>query len=305
MALGSLKRMALKNILFLTDFSKPSEAALPVAMAVAREYEAKLYVLHVLQPDPFMAMTPEMLVDFGRAQEQAARIRIIQLHKKLEGTENEVVLLEDSSVWRAIVGFLSRQPIDLIVMGTHGRTGTAKYLLGSVTEEIFRRSPVPVMTVGPRFHPPEENGARFQRVLFATDFNGGSLAAAAYAVSFAQENQAHLILLHVIPREAPDDLARQRLSIAEAMHKLDDIVPLEAQLWCKPECVVEYGEPARRILEVATREDADLIVLSLRDASHLLARRICRRAWPTKWLPTRRARGTDSSPPRWPCPVSL
>ena len=160
--------------------------------------------------------------------------------------------------------------VDLIVLGTHGRTGAEKLLLGSVAEEIFRRSPVPVLTIGPGVHTSVHNGGRFRRVVFATDFTPESLAGAPYAVTLAQENQARLLLLVVMRKPHSVEENDKRLfemSVAEAMHRLYEIIPHDAKLEFPPQVAVEYGEPADRIVEVAKQRDADLIVMGVRAAA--------------------------------------
>ena len=110
--------------------------------------------------------------------------------------------------------------VDLIVLGTHGRTGAEKLLLGSVAEEIFRRSPVPVLTIGPGVRSSTHNAGRFRRVLFATDLSPESLAAAPYAITLAQENQARLALLLVMRKPDSPSNGDKRLfdmSVAEAI----------------------------------------------------------------------------------------
>jgi nucleotide-binding universal stress UspA family protein len=86
-----------------------------------------------------------------------------------------------------------------------------------------------------------------------------------YAISFAQEHQARLILLHVTC--TPDlrvDFRQRERSVANTMHELHELVPKDAELWCRPEAVVEYGETAARILEAAKERNADMIVLGVR-----------------------------------------
>ncbi len=158
--------------------------------------------------------------------------------------------------------------IDLIVLGTHGRTGFQKLLLGSVAEEIFRRSHVPVLTIGPWARKGLHKGGKFHRVLFATDFTRESLSAARYAVSMAQENQARLILVHVIrkPNEALGESVAEE-AVVNAMGQLYELVPADAELWCRPEAVVRYGSPAQQILETAKEHGADLIVLGVRNSA--------------------------------------
>jgi len=257
----AVTRLTLDNILYLTDFSEPSEAALPFAEAVAREYGCKIHALHVITP-AMCAYASELAASALAAQEECAERDMLRLAARLTGLPHETIVERAMGVWPAVEQALKQEDIDLIVLGTHGRTGVEKFLLGSVAEQIFRRSPVPVLTIGPRAHNGIHGGARFHRVLFPTDFTPESLAATAYAISFAQENEAGLTLFHVITRKARDGgTERDPISVANALYELGELVPKDAELWCCPETVVDYGEPAERILEVARQRGADLIVL--------------------------------------------
>ena len=261
-------RMPLNNILYLTDFSERSETALPFATSIAREYESKIYALHVLVPAIYPYTPPELFNSAAAAQEECAENSMQRLTAQLTGLPHETIVERGGDVWEALERELKEHDIDLIVLGTHGRTGAAKLLLGSVAEEVFRRSSVPVLTIGPWAHDKSHNGVGFQRVLFATDFSREAQAAARFAISLAQEHQARLILMHVIP-EHPSDIDRQRNAdnVANAMYELGELIPKEAEWWCQPDTVVEYGNPAQKILEVAKQRNADVIVLGIRDAS--------------------------------------
>jgi nucleotide-binding universal stress UspA family protein len=122
----------------------------------------------------------------------------------------------------------------MIVLGTHGRTGVKKAVFGSTAEEIFRRTSVPVLTIGPAVRRSAHNGGRFQCVLFATDFNTVSNVAASYAMSLAQENQSRLVLLHVLPAPKPGKSKKLvELSVAEALHRVVDLL-LGCRIRCRP-----------------------------------------------------------------------
>ena len=262
-------RVTLKNILYLTDFSEPSEAALPFAMAIAREYQAKVYLLHVLSIVPIAQATPaEVMIE---AREERAESEMQRLESQLAGLPHETSVERGPEVWPLVEGAIKEYGIDLIVLGTHGRTGYQKLLLGSTAEEIFRRSYVPVLTIGPWSRLPK--AAKFQHLLFATDFTQESLAAVPYAVSMAQENESRLILLHVLtePTNAPAGQGAEE-SVANAISQLRGLIPTDAELWCRPEPVVRYGNPAEQILEAAIEHEADLIILGMRNvAVHLRA----------------------------------
>jgi nucleotide-binding universal stress UspA family protein len=256
-------RIAVNNILYLTDFSQPSESALPFAVSIAREYGAKIHAFHVLIPAVYTYTTPETAAAALDAQEDDAQANMQHVKAELVGLPHETIIERNTGVWPALESAIKEFSIDLIVVGTHGRTGAQKLLMGSVAEEIFRRSHVPVLTIGPSEKRGAHRGARFHHVLFATDFSEDSLAATGYALSMAQENEAKLTLLHVMKEpELFDKTAEDRISSAN--FRLHEIVPEAAESWCRPDTVVRFGTAADRILEVAKEGDVDLIVLGVR-----------------------------------------
>ena len=265
-------RLTLKNILLLTDFSEPSELAVPFATAIAREYESKVYAMHVLTPVPLGYASPESAATAIERFEEGAQAGMQRLDAELVGVPHDVMLVRGESVWPPVEIALGEYEIELVILGTHGRTGTMKLLLGSVAEEIFRRAMVPVLTIGPSVKKGLHSGGQFRRVLFATDFTLEAQAAAPYAISMAEENQARLLLLHVM--RDPDTKSNRRTSqdsVANVMHQLYESVPEETELWCRPKATVRFGNPAERILEAAVELEADLIVLGVRGASEHLS----------------------------------
>jgi nucleotide-binding universal stress UspA family protein len=254
------KRIALKNILFLTDFPEPSVTALPFAAMIARAYGAKVTAVHALVPSVCTYMTPEMAASLLVAKTEMGRVEAA-----LMGLPRETMIERNIGVWPVLSKRLEEGDIDLIVMGTHGRTGLNKAVFGSSAEEVFRRANVPVLTIGPAVRTGGHNGGRFHCVLFATDFNVVSNTAAEYAASLAQENHSRLILLHVLPTpKAGKGKKSEEISVAEALHRVENLLPPDAELWCRPEPMVEHGEPGAQILAVADRCGADLIVLGVR-----------------------------------------
>ncbi len=259
-------RIALRKVLYLTDFSGASEAALPFVISIARNYGAAVNALHVLMPAPLIYTTPELGDAAVSADEEFVQGEMQKVDSQLVGIPHETNVEWSAAIWPVVERAISEDQIDLIAVGTHGRTGAQKLLLGSVAEEIFRKSSVPVLTIGPAVSGGTHNNGQFRNVLFATDFGSESQAAARYAISFAQENQARLILLHVLHGSRRLNGNPPPPSVAEALHSLMEIVQPEAQLWCRPEAVIEYGEPAKGILHAAKNRGADLIVLGLHSA---------------------------------------
>ncbi len=258
-------RVTLQNILFATDFSSSSEAALPYALSVARAYNSHMYVAHVIRPDLFQLVPPEEALALQQSTRRHAEEQMAAL--LISGRLRDVphrVLIGEGPLWPVTLSFIEEHQVDLVVVGTHGRTGARKLLLGSAAEEIFRLSPCPVLTVGPHVTVPPPEKAHIRRLLLATDFSSQSERAASYALSLAQEHEAHVTLLHVV-KDAHDMSERNRGVLQEFFtRRLQGLIPQGVDLWCEPEIRVEFGDPAETILASALKEDADLLVLGIR-----------------------------------------
>jgi nucleotide-binding universal stress UspA family protein len=261
--LDAKTRISLANILVATDFSAPARVALEYAAAIARRYQSKLYVAHVLLPEIYPP--PPARAAAGQTQNQFAERAMEELlaSPSLENIAHQGVFGQ-GEIWDALGDMLRRHEIDLVVTGTRGKKGLGKMVLGSASEEIFRMAPCPVLTVGPHAarRPPEE--IAFRHILFPTDFGEPSRAAAPYAVSLAQENQAGITLLHVA-EERHGATLEQKLDIrTDAVQRLHALVPPEAELWCEPEFLVRMGDARHWILRVAADCAADLIVMGVK-----------------------------------------
>jgi nucleotide-binding universal stress UspA family protein len=263
----STQRIALKNLLFATDFSPCSSVALPYALAVARKYEATLHAAYVMPNDAdLLFMTPENWPTAMAEEDRRIKLCIEDLEQKLQGLPHQL-LTPKGKVVDALVQIIDERNIDLLVLGTHGRSGIERLFLGSVAEEIFRRAACPVLSVGPHASSKSNEISEFKNIVFATDFSEESLAALPYAISLAEEDQAQLSLLHIVEEPAAGivDLNAFKSSL---LFRLDELVPQEAELWCHPESLLEFGHqfsrPAERIVEIAANHRADLIVLGVR-----------------------------------------
>lgn len=260
------KRIALKNVLFATDFSACSNAALPYALSVTRRYEAKLYAAHVMPSKAEMVlMSPESWPALIEEEDKKTQDYIEQLEKQFQGLPHEV-LTPRGKIADTLAQIIAERDIDLLVLGTHGRAGVGKLFLGSVAEEILRGAPCPVMSVGPNVRCQPDGEIQFQHIVFATDFSDDSLAALPYAVSLAEEDEAQLALLHVIEQPAAS-IADLEYVKASLMRRLKELVPPEAEPWCRAEYLLEFAQqfapPAERILEIEKEQSADLIVLGV------------------------------------------
>ncbi len=257
------KRISINNIAFATDLTQASYAALPFAAEFARSYDAKVWGFHVLSPNRF-PLPPTGMLPTSEEDEQVVKKELdSQLAKHLAGVPREAVI-SHGQIWNALSTFVEGKNIDLVVMSTHGRSGFGKALMGSVAETVFRQCPCPVLTVGPKAAIRLDQPLETKNILHATDFASETRASAAYAISIAQEHQGHLVLLHVIEPPTSGELAHGGEFVSSTMDLLRDLVPPDADLWCKPEYLVEYGSPADNILAIAGRRHSHLIVLGLR-----------------------------------------
>ncbi len=193
-------RVALKNILFATDFSPAAEAALPYAIGLAKQYGAKVHGLHVRYPATYPIVGPESMPQILEAAEQQAKFEAQQMHEQLASVPHEVTIIE-GDLWPVLDEIVQKQKVDLVVIGTHGRKGVSRALLGSAAEEIFRRAACPVLTVGPHISQNTERRMAMKQILFATDFSPESLAALPFAVSLAQEHQSNLTLMNATGKD--------------------------------------------------------------------------------------------------------
>jgi len=267
----TVKRVAISKILVTTDFSEVSDRALDYAIALARRYDARIYLAHIITPDPFQFAEPQLAQATYEKVRQAAEEGMTDLliSGKLRGVPHEV-LLEEGNVWPALEQLILKYEIDLVVTGTHGRGKVQKLLIGSVAEEIFRKSDSAVLTVGPKVpNGTDKKEVELNHILFATDFGPGAEKAAAYAFSLAQEHNATLTLLHVIESAAAyteESVARLREINVVRMGKL---MPEGSENWCKPEFRATFGAAVEEILIAARESKADLIVMGAKARNSL------------------------------------
>jgi nucleotide-binding universal stress UspA family protein len=256
-ALQTATDIAFKNILFLTDFSEASESALAYALGFAKHFNANLYPAHACDPviltEGVTANVIDKIAENGRVQ-----LETLAKNNKIKGP----VLFARSSVETAFPKWIEEHGIDLVVVGTHGRRGLQRFLMGSTAEFIFRNATCPVLTVGPHVATRPYNGFVGENILFPTDLGSHAEFACAYALSFAHESHGRLTLMHIIPLETAFQRDARELT-AEATAKLTRLIPSDADIWCAPEIVVEVGDPVLEVQGYAEKERPDLIVLGL------------------------------------------
>lgn len=241
-------------------------------MSIARRHESEVTVLHV----------EDMLLGAARAEVSLRakfltnpddELRAFVQESGYADLRNVRFVTRSGDAVAGIIAQAARSSSDLIAMGTRGRSGLARTVLGSVTERVLREAPCPVMTIPPAAPDLESREAgTFDPILCASDFSPSCRKALDLAVSMAQETDAHVILLHALQRPVLNtgmipsmDTMDRRFDRGElereALERLKLGLPHRALFRCRPEAVVTTGGPAEAILRVAAEEHANLIVM--------------------------------------------
>jgi nucleotide-binding universal stress UspA family protein len=259
-----------KSILLATDFSLASKKALEYAASLARRYRSALYLTHVIAVDGYPLASPEYAVSSLQNMRDSARQGFRDLLKSGELIELPYkVMIQEGSFWSSIEEAIKTYEIDLLVVGTHGAGAVKKILIGSGAEEIFRKSRVPVLTVGPSVAKEPLYEMEFKNILFASDFGRSAEREAEYAVSLAQKHCSRLRLVHVLPH--PEAYGKDVLAMKRETSRteLRELVATEADLHCKLDFEVTVGEPVEEILRIAGETKVDLIIMGAKAKSSL------------------------------------
>jgi nucleotide-binding universal stress UspA family protein len=258
--------VSIRDLLFPTDLSPYSERAFEQARFLADTFRARLTLYHAVEvPDPAY---PHWRFEGARQiwdhLEHSAREQLARKAASLTA-EHAVEVERATSVETALLSFIRRSRPDLIVMATHGREGLKHFLLGSLTESVYRHSFRPVLCV----REPEHGAAPpYRRILVPTDLSLASRLAFPLAALLARGFGAEVIAAHVISTTAA---------------RGSEVTPTEAWLYKFVErdfagleltAQVHRGHVWERILETARAEKADLIVMSMRGHDSLFERMI-------------------------------
>lgn len=268
----------IRRILCPCDFSGFSERARDHAIALAQWYDSELSVLHVVPHAAAVwayppSVTPSSLEPVPRDQLQAELALFLEPATRV-GIPWTVSIVDGNPAAK-IVEQAKIGATDLVVLGSHGRSGLERWAVGSVAEKVLRRASCPVMVCGPAEKPTPPPHALFKRILCALDFWESSSRALTYALSLAQEANAQLTLLHVL-EDIPEDQHRhpglqeyRKLMEAELRARLSRAVPEEVRNWCQPMEMVTEGKAYQQILQIAEEQAADLIVMGVQGRSAL------------------------------------
>jgi nucleotide-binding universal stress UspA family protein len=271
--------ISIKQILYPIDFSDFSRHALARAAALARAHGASVTAVHVVPVKPPVLLTyVDASVPAPLTLTAAERDGLLSELKEFtapEAADGLLVLIDvvdAPTVHGEILAQAGRLDADLIVMGTHGRTGFERLLLGSVTEKVLRTARQPVLTVGADACPATGTSA-FTRILCAVDLSGCSLAALRYAFALAEESDALVTAVNVVewtpvgydPLMGPlADLAGYRVAAeTTARARLHEVVAACATKKTAAEEIVTSGKPHHEIVRIASERQSDLIALGI------------------------------------------
>jgi nucleotide-binding universal stress UspA family protein len=256
---------AFKNILYATDFSEFSVKALPWATALAQKFGSQLYVCHVITPTPLAVGAPEAAPYLYQTEHENAdrALKDLAASGRLQGLPAKL-LLPSGLLSEELSRVMNENKVDLLVAGTHGRTGVRRLLLGSAVEEMCRIATCPVLTVGPDVA--ASPGHKISRILVPSDTSDESVRALPHVVRLAQATGASVSVLHVMPEDAATNPDAKKLAEPVRKSLLHSYEHWFAGTEVKPEFVIEFGDTVETILTYARRNKADLIALGVRHA---------------------------------------
>jgi nucleotide-binding universal stress UspA family protein len=249
-----------KSVLFATDYSEAAARSIPYIREIAKHYDADLLTLHVRPPSVhsmhYRATSPTNTGD-AKIEDEQRRQEILAAFPGIRTK----VLIDEGNIDNCLQSALRMNNVDLVVVGTTGQTRNGTHRLGSIAEGIFRTVTCPLLTVGPHSRS-GSSGAQFHKILCATD--QALEDAVPYAVSLSHEFQSRLVLLNVISEQGAVYLLPSSDVAASSEHFLHNLLPSEAECYCKPEYIISYGDVADKILEIESKTNPDLIVLGAR-----------------------------------------
>jgi nucleotide-binding universal stress UspA family protein len=264
--------MQLKSILCPIDFSDFSVAAYQYALSLAEYYKTRIVALHVVElwkyPFADYAAHEADYAKFSGWLNEGGAVQLQRFVKEYSagGLQPELVVHQGNAP-NCILSLAQKENMEVIVMGTHGRRGFDRLVLGSTTDRVMRKAACPVLVVsGSPSHRAQGTGPdgrhRLSRILYCTDFSNNSERARGYALSLAAEYGAELTLLHVA--ENAPDLARAEAIIAERTQELEKLVSETERRNLNVRSAVRFGKPYEEIVRHATEAQASLIIMTAR-----------------------------------------
>jgi len=266
-----------RSILIATDFSEASEKALRYSLALARFYESKFCLAHVVSSLGLTMAGPGAIAACEEAvSREAADLQDLLIQTgALAGIQHKFIVRQ-GELWPELREIIRQESADLLVVGTHGRHGVGKLFFGSIAEQIFRHAYCPVLTIGPHSdgRPWFGTSSTYPTFLFATDFGPASLHGLPQAIAAADQFGAKLAFLNIVPAAPSHTDERLKNCQADArmrtLQRLTEVAD-NAGVDLRPELYADFksGRPvSEKILETAERLGADLIIMGMHYSAH-------------------------------------
>lgn len=253
----------IRSILVAADLSRASRIAVRYGIDLARQYGAKLHVVHVLSSLRYSFGGAELIAE--ATQIATRRIDDLEIKLACSGALKEVrsrFFVREGEVGTEIEEFARHEDVDLIIVGTNCRRGISYLVRGSVGERIFRATKSPVLTVNVNASRPGIK-QKIRHILFATDFRRGSIAAIPNAVSLAEQFGARLTVLHVLPNGAERRILRESSLMEASLQSLRDLPFPDSVNRSDIGFSVQTGDVADVILRTARIQSESVIVMGL------------------------------------------
>jgi nucleotide-binding universal stress UspA family protein len=250
----------IRKILCPVDFFPASLAAAKQAGALANRYNARLILLHVVEPvapwaDGVPLKTRGIIETI--TEKSLGELKKVANLPPLDKVRPEVIV-QTGLVDVVIESTVRAQSVDFVVMGTHGRR-IERYFLGSTTERFLRKLSVPLLTIR---QVPSSRVQPIRHIMVTTDFGEGSSRAIEYGWSLASKHEAKMTLVHVLDDVQADVAGIYREHLLRGIEsQLENLLPSEAR--SKRSIRVLIGRPFRRILWMVENERIDLIVMNI------------------------------------------
>ena len=257
-----------KTIMVPVDFSEPSKKAVNYGLSLASEFGSRLVLAHIAPFDSGL---------YDKAKAQLLQLIPADWRERLDFE----IVVKAGDVRQELLAAVEEKEIDLVVMGSRGRSYFERMILGSVTERLLRKLHVPILTVS-HLDPEKEihkpGPVPLQRIVYATDLSEASEAGLEFSIRLAHGLDAHLTVVHVVQAVdiaqygmetasfMPDYAAEAR---AQATERLSKLVALVSEGRVPITTVIADGVPYEAINRVSEQNHADLIVINIQGKGSL------------------------------------
>jgi nucleotide-binding universal stress UspA family protein len=255
------------KIVVATDLTD-TEYLLPHAIAQAKASGASLILVHTVLPHESMPVETGAIPYYDPLRmDRDARLQLDSLAREVRSQGVEcAAAVRHGFVPDVIADVVKNSGAGRLILGTHGRRGLKKFVLGSVARQLLETVDIPVCTIGPRAHR-RTTESLLGTILHPVSLAGQHQTSAALSIALGRQFGAQVTLLHVLAT-GPAVTRDPAGSIAAATEQLNRLVPDDARSWTKVRTRIALGSVVQEILSVAQEIEAGLIVLGVHAPAH-------------------------------------